>query len=306
MVTVQVVDPADASSFPEPANENAYRFHPSTRREFSRQLRLWAAEEGRPLFIASEENHLVAVGLMEPHQVLATRGEEVLLSDSHAIHRTSAPLRVGTWYDMAIDPASNDILAASEKDSQPVVAPRPISTFPVDLKALQPVLWSDVDAFFSGVQRQPHIPFQYPANYCMARAHEMCRLIEGYFDSNPQDVVVKIWNFGDLVVKTDNNPGCMVKWRYHVAPAIKVDEEQEEFLVIDPALFPQPVQVDQWLRRQSDLQSRHFFTTQQAYDQAGVGLFVGEAPDQTAEQLRKAWGGLISLIYQDGPLPYRC
>lgn len=306
MVTVQVVEPADIASISllEPANENARRFHSSTRKEFLRQLRMWAVEEGRPLFIAKEQNRLVALGLVEPHQVLEAHGEEVLLSESHAVHRTSQRLSVGAWYDMAIDPSSGDILAVFDIAPQRVVDLAPASAFPVDIEKLQTVSRSHAEAFFASVQRQPHIPFQYPLNYCMARAHEMCRLIECHFDPNPQDVVVKIWNFGKLVVKTDNTPGCKVSWNYHVAPMVKIDREGP--VVIDPALFGQPVTVDMWLRRQSDPKSRYYFTTRDAYDQVKEGLFAEEAQGETEKQLRKAWGYLISQILQDGPLPYRC
>jgi hypothetical protein len=63
----------------------------------------------------------------------------------------------------------------------------------------------------------PCIPFRYPDEGCWARAHEMCRIIIASGEE-----VCKLWIYGDLEVKTRNNPDCRVLWICHVAPTSQV------------------------------------------------------------------------------------
>lgn len=310
MVNVRFIEPG--SPLPDPTREGARYFQDSARRHFLRQIESLARQQDSRLFVAAEQDDIFAFGLTKVRRVLAIDGDEILLSESHARHRVSPdahPLTVGKWYEMAIDPASNDILEAFEREPRRVAPPPETSTFPIDIQALPPVSRYDAEAFFSSVRRQPHIPFQFPADGCWARAHEMCRLIERHFDRDPRDVAAKIWNFGDLTVRTDNNPACRAEWQYHVAPIVKVGTE---LLVLDPSLFERPVTIDIWQDRQSELSRDSIFTTQDAYDIGGEHspgeeqLFVGEEPGQTAEQLQVFWGDLIALIFCNGPLPYRC
>ncbi len=304
MVNVKFVDPGYA--VPESASENAYYFHPSTRTGFLRQIESLARQKDRRLFVATEQDRLVAVGLTKVRQVLSIDGDEVLLSGSHARHRVNPGVRllsVGDWYELAIDPASNDILEGFKVTPRVAEKP-PISSYPVDPYNLPSVSQSEAEAFFSSVRRQPHIPFQYPSNGCWVRAHEMCRLIERYFDNDPRVVVAKIWNFGKLTVKTDNNPDCLVKWLYHVAPVVKVGEE---LLVIDPSLFERPMSVDAWRRRQSDLSREPIFTSLRAYEFViNTNSFVEESSGKTQKQLQDFWGDFVSLVFTHGPIPYRC
>jgi hypothetical protein len=292
-------------------SEGTRYFQASARKHFLRQIESLAQQQNRHLFVANEQSDNYVFGLTKVRRVLAVDGDEVRLSESHARHRVSpsAPsLAVGKWYEMAIDPASNKILEAFERQPQVVFPPPQTSTFPIDIGALPPVSRYNAEAFFSKVRRQPHIPFQYPANGCWARAHEMCRLIERHFDLDLLDVVAKIWNFGELKVKSDNNPTCLVEWKYHVAPVVRVGTE---LLVIDPSLFEGLVTIDVWQDRQSELSRDSIFTTRDAYNIGGnhvsgeEQLFVEEA-GQAAEQLQEFWGDLISLIVCNGPLPYRC
>jgi hypothetical protein len=305
MVDVTFIPPG--SGLPEPTDQDALYFHASTRQEFMRQMDRLAQQRRRDLFVATEKGQLVATGLAKVRKVLSANDHEVELSRSHARHRWSPavqplPLSVGHWYKLAIDPASNEILAAYEQEPLDIPEP-PTSRFPIDPTALPSVSPSDVEAFFSSVRRQPHIPFQYLANGCWARAHEMTRLIEHHFDRNRLPVVAKIWNFGELVVKTDNSPSCTVDWSYHVAPLVRVDSE---LMVIDPALCERPVTVDDWRGVQSDLSRTPIFTSQQAYIFFEGERFVGETEGKTESDLRVFMGDLISQVLTKGPLPYRC
>lgn len=310
MADVRFIEPG--SLLPDLKKRRVSDFQESTRKHFYRQLESLALQQNRRLFIQVGQDDACPFGLAKVRRVLAIDGEEVRLSESHARHRLSpnAPtLAVGIWYEMAIDPASNVILAADLCVPQPERTLALTSTFSIDPQNLPPVCRRDAEAFFSSVRRQPHIPFQFPADGCWARAHETCRLIEEHFDSNPEVVVAKIWNFGDFRVKTDNNPHCAVDWRYHVAPVVKAGTE---LLVIDPSLFERLATIDEWLDKQSKNLRDFVFTNRDAYDlgedhtPGQAQLFVEEESEQTEKQLQEFWGGLISQIVCYGPLPYRC
>jgi len=310
MVNVQFFAPG--SPLPDPTSEGARYFRTSAKKHFLRQIESLALQQNRRLFIAAGQNDTCPFGLAKMRRVLAIEGKEVRLSESHARHQVSPsalPLAVGTWYEMAIDPASNVILAADPCVPQPERPLPQTFTFPIDPHTLPPVCRRDAETFFSNVRRQPHIPFQFSGNGCWARAHETCRLIEEHFDHDLRDVVAKIWNFGDLRVRTDNSPDCLVTWAYHVAPVVKVDAE---FLVIDPSLFERLVTINEWLDKQSKNSRDVVFTTRDAYDlgedhtPGQEQLFVEEEPEQTEEQLQEFWGDLISMIVCYGPLPYPC
>src|ERR1700742_2703066 len=112
MVEVSFVKPG--YTLPEPASHAARFFHSSIREDFLRQLEDQSHRKKRKLFVATNEDGLVAFGLTNAHKVKSTDGE-VLLSESNARHRVSAalpPLIKGRWYEMAIDPSSSAILAA--------------------------------------------------------------------------------------------------------------------------------------------------------------------------------------------------
>jgi glutaminase-like protein len=305
MVSLSFVD--SDTPLPGPTSKNSLRFHRSTLDLFRRQLESIAQQEKRRLFFATDQERLVAVGLTNKHQVLSKKHDEVQLSGSHARHRVSSeigPLAVGKWYEMAIDPVSSEILGATES-AAPVFTDQPqVSRFEAEPSDLLPVSQADAARFFSRVRLQPHIPFQYPSNGCMSRAHEMCRLIERHFDPSPQNVVAKIWNFGNLVVHTNNNPICEVSWGFHVAPV--VHRGKGALQVIDPSLFDKPVTITDWRNRQTDLSKPYALTSADAYDRAGPGLFVAERQRQTAEELQYYLGTLISQIYTCGPVPYTC
>jgi hypothetical protein len=96
----------------------------------------------------------------------------------------------------------------------------------------------------------PCIPFLYPDDGCWGRAHEMCRLMIG-LGLRPQ----KVWIQGDLTAATRNNPNCHVNWGWHVAPTLCVRGPrfyQTQPMVIDPALFQNPVSKATWKGVQGD------------------------------------------------------
>lgn len=120
------------------------------------------------------------------------------------------------------------------------------------------------DDEFQKLAGQPQIPFDYPDDCCYARAHEMCRIMRAD-GIQPR----KVWNYGhnwpreaNLRVETKNNPDGFVVWLYHVAPIVSVQAERGTVVdkVMDPALFTQPVLVNEWLAIQEDKTSLHEIT----------------------------------------------
>lgn len=250
----------------------------------------------------------MAIGLTQERRVLPNQGNWIRLSGSHAKHWRQPglePLKVGHSYHLAIDPASGVILEA--KNLGPADPPdEPTSLYPIDPYVdLQPLSRAEAESFFSRLRRQPHIPFQYPTDGCFARAHEMCRLIECYLDREPRNVVAKVWNRGDLIVRTDNNPRCKVEWGIHVAPVIRVDDE---LIVIDPSLHDNIVCVEEWRKRQSDPRAIGYLTSRHAYRLAdGEEAFVGDDDfSKTEMDLQFHREKLFCLIHCHGPLPYPC
>ena len=95
----------------------------------------------------------------------------------------------------------------------------------------------------------PCIPFLYPDDGCWGRAHEMCRLMIAA-GVTPK----KVWIYGSLHAATKNNPNCSVSWGWHVAPTLCVRRHfcRGEDVVIDPALFTEPVSKPTWTGVQGD------------------------------------------------------
>jgi hypothetical protein len=89
------------------------------------------------------------------------------------------------------------------------------------------------------------IPFRYARDGCWARAHEMYRIL------SPTAAIGKCWLYGNLKVRTANDPTCEVNWRYHVAPIVTVkDGAGNKPIVLDPALFTRPVSPSEWAAKQ--------------------------------------------------------
>ncbi len=96
----------------------------------------------------------------------------------------------------------------------------------------------------------PCIPFLYPSNGCWVRAHLMC-----YFLRKEKETPKKIWSSGQyLQARSSNVPGCLIKWTWHVAPTLMVEQKNGEIIkmVFDPSIHNAPVTVKRWLELQTD------------------------------------------------------
>ncbi len=312
MVTVHFYEPTDPQiPAPEPADKHARYFSALARADLLQQIKQQAIREGSRMFLAiDEDGRLIAQGATTVRRVLADDGEAVRLSSSHARHRrghSGLVLAVGHTYELSIDPATNVILSAREVP-QPEPSQQVTSRYLFDPWSLPDIGTDTANAFFSRLRRQPHIPFQYPANGCTGRAHEMCRLIEKHLDTHRLDVVAKVWNLPKtgcfLTVKTENSPDCTVTWFFHVAPVVKAGEK---LLVIDPSLFEKPVTVAKWRSVQKGSSPDPLlYTSKDAYDLSQAALFFGEEPNVAEVELRNYRDMLVSQIYCHGPLPYQC
>lgn len=114
---------------------------------------------------------------------------------------------------------------------------------------------------FDFLANQSHIRFDYPDDYCLGRAHEMCRLLTLHkFKAN------KIWNYEErlqivLHFFTINHPHGVVPWVFHAAPLVLVRLPNKNVveMVLDPAMFHHPARVKQWIALQhgvNPMQSR--------------------------------------------------
>lgn len=294
-------------------NERALWFSSQKRAFFREKLQSLAEQENRRLFVETDQEGICRVGLTSVHQVLLTEADGVELSDSHALHRLEgevAPLELGKWYELAIDPGSNLILWAEETESREsrVESTFTVPNFEIDPSTLPSISQDLGEAFFASVARQPHIPFHYHGNGCWVRAHEMCRLIEESFDVNPDDVVGKVWMIPGrpFRLRSVNSPTCSVEWRYHVAPLVNVDHTLK---VIDPVLAGGLTTVGEWISLQgTPHQIALKYTSRSAYSLLSTTSkkFVGEKPGQSGKELKHFQGELIQQILSHGPLPYPC
>ncbi|RYY99052.1 MAG: hypothetical protein EOO11_06190 [Chitinophagaceae bacterium] len=122
-----------------------------------------------------------------------------------------------------------------------------------------------VQNLFRKFQNDGWVEFRYPQNGCQYRAHAMARmLLENGIKSN------KIWSFkpsllngtnnSDLLIGDPNFPEAKVQWAYHVAPVVVVDIPGKgiDSVVLDPSMFPEPVNYHVWLKALSN--EDQFFT----------------------------------------------
>lgn len=154
----------------------------------------------------------------------------------------------------------------------------------------------------------PCIPFLFPKYGCEARAHDMCRILRvaGYQPS-------KIWNFGDLSVRTKNDVKCVVTWTYHVAVALLVDTGSvSEPWILDPALFDSdPVDQDSWTGAQDDPNSQIHYSDADVFlltetEEGVVQAHEDKDLAQTHFWLKKCRNALRIRTFQYGPPPYPC
>jgi glutaminase-like protein len=128
-----------------------------------------------------------------------------------------------------------------------------------------PLTLAQAEALFKELAALPHIPFNFPDDGCYARAHEMCRIMQGKgIDCG------KAWNYGSqfesgnstLKVSTPYHPDGAVTWRYHVAPVIYVQDSagHPARMVLDPSTTKGPTDAREWKDIQSDPASRLEFS----------------------------------------------
>jgi hypothetical protein len=121
----------------------------------------------------------------------------------------------------------------------------------------------EAEALFKELAKQPQIPFDYPVDCCYARAHEMGRIMESksiksqkywLFDKNwgspeSQASLAPKDKSGDPVKFPDSSGERKpVKWVYHVAPIVKVKQEDGSVtdMVMDPSIASEPVTTAKW------------------------------------------------------------
>lgn len=135
-----------------------------------------------------------------------------------------------------------------------------------------------------GLEIPPCIPFLYPRRGCQGRAAAMCRLFSGGGQQ-----AGKVWNFGDLVVSTPNEPDCEATWVFHVAALVQAEPEdggRPEPYVIDPALFLKPVPLEDWLAVQGDAEAKHVITSAVPFVPQSTDPQGGFANDPNGAQMR--------------------
>lgn len=134
--------------------------------------------------------------------------------------------------------------------------PQALERFAVDYTPKQPLLLSKeediipmpneatMNLMFTACQTDPVQTFNYKADGCYARAHQMRRVLENngyacgklfiYASSSPLAVTV--------------SSSCCQTWSYHVAPLVRFYDAAgvAQVRIFDPSLFSTPVTKDQW------------------------------------------------------------
>lgn len=151
----------------------------------------------------------------------------------------------------------------------------------------------------------PCIPFEYPDDGCWGRAHEMCRLMIA-----AGEAPAKVWIKGNLHPSSQNKPGCVVAWGWHVAPTLQVSTSGGvQTWVIDPSLFDGPVTEAQWKQIQLDPSA---VLQASSADIFYLGSFLYGGADQTDPTYTQTNTVLTTYRNQlklrsvgpDGPPPY--
>lgn len=128
----------------------------------------------------------------------------------------------------------------------------------VDFTKVKPWLGTiDFETFFNEIRderlmkKESNFPrrltWLYPDDGCYARADVVSHKARHYDFSGGS----KIYAFGNLKVKTLNNPNGYVTWWYHVVTGYKVNDQ---VYVVDPAISPDaPMRVEDWLGSMGDI-----------------------------------------------------
>ncbi|HXH74876.1 MAG TPA: protein-glutamine glutaminase family protein [Bacteriovoracaceae bacterium] len=135
----------------------------------------------------------------------------------------------------------------------------------------------------------------YPDDGCYARAALANRNLFRLFVPIPS----KVFAFGNLRVKTSNNPRGKVGWWYHVAPIVQVDGVK---FVLDPAIEPQrPLELSEWLSRMGTPQKiKVSICSSGAYAPRGDCLNETDGLEKRAENAQRhflelEWKRLVKL-----------
>ncbi len=145
----------------------------------------------------------------------------------------------GDVYDAA------DTLDKLDRSRAPEV--KDLAALEKDLFFVRDMRFLSDDGHGSGMRRSTWL---YPDDGCYARA-DLARM---HLSELQSQEVSKLFVFGNLNVKTDNSTSGSVSWWYHVAPAVRIDND---LYIIDPALSPKKsLKIEDWLSLQTtDLKS---------------------------------------------------
>jgi hypothetical protein len=102
----------------------------------------------------------------------------------------------------------------------------------------------------------------------------MCRLMIAN-GASPR----KVWIYGSLRAATNNNPSCVVRWGWHVAPTLSVSiGSTNKTYVIDPSLFNDPVTQTTWKSVQGDAGATLIASNASVYYRNQSGSWIENDP----------------------------
>lgn len=207
------------------------------------------------------------------------------------------PVKVGVYDDTdeisCIEPASDEAIEAFRKSQEPLVELRGRigsgDRTPEDPNALSYTMsYSKMLEIFNRIKFNSNIPFEYIGNGCMARAHEMARIINesGY-------KCEKLFIFSEVrdgKLQAYNGSGkCCATWRWHVAVIVVYENYRSHVKAIfDPGIFNEPVSIETWKNACTNQQAQGSNCTEiksqiqvEKYKPSEVYTtsMVGEAPD---------------------------
>lgn len=97
------------------------------------------------------------------------------------------------------------------------------------------------------------IPFNFVADGCYARAHAMKKVMQEKFGYTCAKAVTRGYNGQATLSVQSNKLGCCVRWRWHIAPAVLVWENNQWIeYVLDPSMFSRPVKAQDWANAQGN------------------------------------------------------
>lgn len=267
---------------------------------------------GKPVYVESKESdERVASRILIPqrrkieevnagrfHVDVRAKGSPLRLllapDRKEEIHRLQAAKEKGEELLITHDPETHEILDVRDpfEPGRGGVAPRKaVRASP------EPLSFSQAIEAFNHLARACEIPFDYPDEYCNARAHEMYRLL--------REVKIpceKIWNYGGEGKQVDSririftlrHPDGLLFWGFHVAIVVKVRLPKRELiaidLVFDPSLAAWPLRIPDWVALQHDSSAIQERTPPEVFHQlaGGQGREFDSNFVETAATLRRA------------------